>query len=142
MPEICPFISTVQIPFDGEGVSLRQTSVGPEPGMRQMRAVLAILSGQVGEMIVIEVFREHPVTRIPPDFSAILGSANSQLLGATARYQQATLSVGSSLSDNVDDAVHRVGAPYRCPRTANHFNLLNVFERNVLGIPVDPREHW
>src|SRR6202043_888510 len=59
-----------------------------------------------------------------------------------ARYQQATLRFGGALGDNVNDTVHRICAPDSCPWTSDHLDPLNVFQRTVLGVSVNPGKEW
>ena len=76
------------------------------------------------------------------DFSAILYRAKALYLGpATARHQ-AALRVCRAFCNNVDHAIHRIGAPYCPSRPVNNLDALNVLERHVHHVPINSAEKW
>ena len=112
----------------------------PEPDMPQMPAIFPVLASQVGEMIVVKIFRENPIAGIfanSPPYCAVPSAKSPVPPPATSN---ATLSLGGTFSDDVDDAVHCVCAPYRRTWTANDLNPVDVLEGNVLSIPIDAGE--
>ncbi len=50
------------------------------------------------------------------------------------------LRLARRLGDHVDHAVHRVGAPRRAARSADHLDAFDVLEHDVLRLPEHPRE--
>src|SRR5712691_3559483 len=93
-------------------------------------------------MIVVEVFCKGPVVDSLVDLSTILQRAESLLLPAAPGGHQRAQSVCGSLRDDVDDAVHGVGAPHRPPGPADYFDSVNVLQRHIYRVPIHAPEQW
>ena len=75
-----------------------------------------------------------------PGRPAIPRADEAAVLVAAARGGQRALRGSRRLRDDVDDAVHGIGAPQRATRAANHFNPLHVLEQHVLRLPIGAGE--
>src|SRR5260370_13064911 len=96
-----------------------------------MPTIIRVLPDQIGEMVVVQVLREDSIAGAFLDFPAVLQRAESLRLRVCGAFR-----------NDVDDAVHGVGAPYSSARSANHLNALKVLQRHVLGVPVNAAEEW
>lgn len=59
---------------------------------------------------------------------ASVAQAPTLIIGAPATGQQSSLRVLRGLGDNVDDAIHGIGAPHRSPGPSNDLDPLDVLE--------------
>src|SRR5260370_7118093 len=100
-----------------------------------MPAVFPVLPAKIGVMIVVLVAREDPILRASSDFPAIPQRAEFLRLRSSAARHQSAVCVLSLLGDDVDDAIHRIGAPYCSSRPAYPFNSFNVLQPHILHIP-------
>src|SRR5258708_36100607 len=116
-----PFIARENISLQGERVLLGNVVVYAETAMQKVPAVTGVLAGKVGETLVVLIFRKDAVAGTFSEFPAILRCAERVRLGASASHHQDALRVGGLLGNNVDHAIHGVGAPQRSARSANHF---------------------
>src|SRR5258708_5673852 len=101
-----------------------------------MPAVFPVLPAKIGAMIVVLVAREDPILRASSDFPAIPQRAEFLRLRSSAARHQSAVCVLSLLGDDVDDAIHRIGAPYCSSRPADHFNSFNVLQGHILRVPI------
>jgi hypothetical protein len=62
------------------------------------------------------------------------------VLRATAGVRVDPLTLLGALGDHVDHAVHGIGAPQRRARPADHLDAVEVFQDQILDVPVDPTE--
>ena len=86
---------------------------------------------------------EESVDAVPcilADPVAVAGTRESLLLVSIPRRDESALCVLRVLGNDVDHAVHRVGAPHGRARTADHLDTLDIFEHRVLKLPVDSGE--
>jgi len=93
-------------------------------------------SGQPG--LAAGPLREHPIARCP-ECAAVAGGALPAREPAIDAAESA-LGVGGGLRDDIDHAVHRIGAPDRRARSADDFYPLDVIDHHVLFVPEHARE--
>jgi hypothetical protein len=56
---------------------------------------------------------------------------------AAPAVDEPSLSIPGALAQDIDHAVHGVGAPNRRARTADYFDPIHIIEEHLLGIPKD-----
>src|SRR5229473_4062705 len=78
------------------------------------------------EMIVIEVLCKESIIPSSLKLSSVLCGAKCLLLRATSTCHQSAQSVIGLFCHDIDNAIHRVSAPYRGSRPADHFNPVNI----------------
>src|SRR5260370_1274534 len=71
----------------------------------------------------------------PPRRAVIADGTRSLVNIPTFQCGQGTLSVLRTLRDDVDHPVHRIGAPDRPTRSADHLDALHVLQHHVLYVP-------
>src|SRR5439155_6411567 len=64
---------------------------------------------------------------------------SSQLCSSTCCCQHSLRALGR-FSNDVDDAVYRIGAPKCCSRAPYHFNPVHILKHDVLHVPIHSRE--
>src|SRR5579872_6780060 len=72
----------------------------------------------------------------------ILDESALSLLRTCMCAHQTALSGFRGFSNDVDHSVHRIRAPHRPSRPPNHLDAINVFQGDILLIPIDTREVW
>src|ERR1700730_9558835 len=105
-----------------------------------MPAVVPVLPVEIGQVIVVEVLCEDSIATIFLDFSAVLHGSESFRLGATTGGYQAALGLCRAFRNNVDHAIHCIGAPHRPARAADHLDLLDVLQRYVQRVTINTAE--
>src|SRR5947209_1379780 len=73
-----------------------------------------------------------PLRQVAPPHAAPAGGPDAALLGAAAGGHAAALRLPGHLGDNVDHAVHRVGAPDGRAETADHHDAVHILQVHVL----------
>src|SRR6266851_7662980 len=126
MPDRCAFTPCVKISLKCHRIVLGDVPVGPETAMQEMPAVFRVLTIQIGKMIVIEVLCKESITPSSLKLSSVLCGAKCLLLRATSACHQSAQSVIGLFCRDIDNAIHRVSAPYRGSRPADHFNPVNI----------------
>src|SRR6476659_6471663 len=74
------------------------------------------------------------------EFTAVTDSAESALLSTGAAADQETLSSCSRSGCDVDHTVDGVCAPERSTRSANDFDAVDIFQRQILNVPIHTGE--
>src|SRR5579859_7877187 len=92
-----------------------------------------------GRVPDVGVISEHPISSALPGLTPVLNQPLGQLLRARRGPYLTALGGFGALGDNVDHAVPGVRPPDGTPGTADHFDALDILERNVKLVPVDPR---
>ena len=135
MPDHRSFFARVEVPFGHERVAGRQVLIGAKAAMQQVPSVESVLSGGIREVAVILVLGKDPIV---PEFelSPVHHHAKGMRRSPGASRNQCSLGVGGLLGDDVDDAVHCVGAP-RWPRPANYFDAIDRLQRHIQCVPED-----
>src|SRR5260370_22912201 len=100
-----------------------------------MPAVFPVLPAKIGVMIVVLVAREDPILRASSDFPAIPQRAEFLRLCSSAARHQTAVCVLSLLGDDIDDAIHLIGAPYCSSRPPDHFHSFHLLPRLILRVP-------
>ena len=108
--------------------------------MEQMPAVVAVLAVEAVKIIVVQVLREDSIVHATPKLAAILRSSKSLVYVSASRNQQSSMSVSGAFRDDVNHPIHRIRAPYGSTGTADHFDSLDVLQRHILRVPIDPAE--
>ena len=140
MHDDCSLLSCVHVSLGRQEIPLGQLRVCPKTAVQQIPPVLSVLPVQIEEMVIVLVARKDAIVGSSSDFSAVLRCAESlRLRSSTARHQNARGLLGF-FGDDVDDAIYRIGAPYRPAGPADHFNSFDVLEWHVLRIPIDAPE--
>src|SRR5207253_362354 len=98
----------------------RARPVGAKAGLRALRAVADRASGFEVAVIAKEVLAIDAIEAAVAQDTAVARAA-AALAIAAARRDQRSGRVPGVASDDVDDAVHRVGAPQRRAGTADDF---------------------
>src|SRR2546430_17201078 len=105
-----------------------------------MPTVECVLTGKIGRRSPVEVLSIHAVIAFAAYLVAIASTAGGELLGAAFGFHQPRLGGLRWFCNDVDDAVDRVSAPKSCPRAADHFDPVDILERNVLNVPIHAGE--
>src|SRR5260370_24876164 len=87
-------------------------------------------------MLLFVMAREAAMLGLPGLSPAIPQRAEFLRLCSSAARHQSAVCVLSLLGDDVDDAIHRIGAPYCSSRPADHFNSFNVLQGHILRVPI------
>src|SRR5258708_9849681 len=74
------------------------------------------------------------------DLASVASPTGAALFGAGSCGNNSGLRVFGILADEVDYAVHGIGAPQSRARASDHFNPVDILEHYVLHIPVDARK--
>src|SRR5579885_3712936 len=90
-------------------------------------------------MIPIKIFAIDALRGVAY-FRAITDSLRRGFLRSSSYRYECALSVLGRFRNDVNHAIDGICAPQRCPRAANDFDAVNVFEHDVLNIPVDAGE--
>ena len=90
--------------------------------------------------VAVSVLRVDPVCSAVAGAPAVTEVADAELLVAAAEREQRALRVGGAARDDVDGAVHGVGAPQAGARAADDLDALDVVDENVLRVPEDAGE--
>lgn len=77
-----------------------------------------------------------------PDFGSETGARKTGFFGSITSKDVTALRLFGILGNDLDHPIHRVGSPEGFPRTANHFNSIDVFKERVLSVPIDTPERW
>src|ERR1700733_6219240 len=108
--------------------------------MQEMPAIIAVLTTQIGKMIVIQVLRKNAVVEFLCRIAAVLNGAKLLFSVAAACHNETAASSRSLFRDDVYDAVEGIGSP-DCPaRTADHLDPIDVLQRHVQCVPVNSSE--
>src|ERR1035437_2294931 len=86
------------------------------------------------------VTSKHTVLPACADCAAILHQPLFSLFRTHARTEQSAFRGPRTLRDDVNDSIDRVCPPHGSARSPNDFDAIDVFERDVLLVPVDARE--
>src|ERR1700722_12328543 len=107
-----------------------------------MPAIIAVLTIQIGKMIVIQVLRKDAVVDFLSRIITVLSSTKSLFSIAAARNNKTSVSARGAFCDDVNDSVNRISSP-DCPaRTADYLNAVDVLQRHVQRVPVNSPEKW
>jgi hypothetical protein len=121
----------------------RVLRIGLPVGAKAEMAQLPAVAGRGGRTVLagpIEALGEDPEPEPLRGLLAVADGAEAALRGAAASFEVGALGVLRALADDVDDAVDRVRAPERCPRSADDLDAVYVLEEQVLHVPEDARE--
>jgi hypothetical protein len=128
------------IPLDGQRIPRAEIPVRTEAAVQPAPAIDALSFVCQHPVRDSGVLAENPVrTRIagrPPVTKQSAGIVH----GSRACSQETALGRFGGLGDDIDDPVHRVGAPNGGARAANHFNALYILQRHSLLIPKHARK--
>src|SRR5213594_3215796 len=72
--------------------------------------------------------------------SAVTDCPEPAFLITRAGSDQEPLCIFGLFRGDVDDTIYRIGAPERGAGPANHLNAINIFQRQILDIPIDSRK--
>ena len=135
---MCFRLPRVNVALDGESVARGEVGVDSKPSMRQMHAIVSILSGKVGKMILIQVISKNPVGSAAFGFTAILRRSKSLCRRAATAGRQGAQGILRPHGDLI------LMTPFTAlfPQTvlswsANHLDSVYIFERHIDRVPGD-----
>ncbi len=96
----------------------------------------------IGEQrgIATEALAVDPIISVRAELAAVAGGSKPCQLGAAAARDQQSSRILRVLRDDVDHAVDGVGAPQRCPWSADDFDSVDIREQDILHVPEHARK--
>src|SRR5579871_1757207 len=130
-----------QIALDGQLITIGKIPVRPKACMGAVPPVeRRAAAGSLGRAFFLEIAAEDTITAAAAGSSTVLNQALGTIFGARARCDQSALSIFGTFRYDIDHAVHGVSPP-NCPAgPADDLDAFDVFERDILLVPVDSRE--
>src|SRR5689334_12287820 len=80
------------------------------------------------KIVVQLVAAVNAIIGVFAELAAIASTSHRELHVAAATVNEPPLSISGTLAHDTDHTIHRVGAPYRCARTADHFDPVHIVE--------------
>src|SRR5258706_5531918 len=90
--------------------------------------------------VPIGIFCISSIVDIVADLAAVAGAFSSPFFCSGLHRYYSTLGEFGRFSDDVNDAINRIGAPQCRPRTTDDFNAIHIFQHDVLHVPIHSRE--
>src|SRR5687768_4732413 len=100
-----------------------------------LRPVFSRLAVRSVLALAIDIFCVDPEAGAVVESSAITGGGFNAVEVADGADKESALRLPGILGDDVDDAVHGVGAPQGGAGTANDLDAVDVLQEGVLAIP-------
>src|SRR3977135_1389832 len=105
-----------------------------------MPPVGGIRTGGTYRSVPIGIFCISSIVDIVADLAAVAGAFSSPFFCSGLHRYYSTLGEFGRFSDDVNDAVNRIGPPQCRPRTTDDFNAIHIFQHDVLHVPIHSRE--
>lgn len=145
-------LSVVNVSLEGQSIGIGPIPVATKPGLKDIPVIAQIVArgtagtgrcvgvhgsprGRPQRPVAVEVLGVNPEVGAFAYFAAVADRAETQFFITDSRAEQCALSLLGFLGDDVDDAVDRIGAPKGPGWSSNHFDAVDVFQHDVLGIP-------
>jgi hypothetical protein len=127
----------VVIALDRERIAAVTAPIHPESALSQSPGVAGIGAVTREGGAAAESGPVHPVGRPRAESAAVAQRAEGVQLGAAATLDRQPLRLGGALGDDVDHAVHRVGAPQRAAGATDDLDAIHILQGHVLHVPED-----
>src|SRR5690349_21302671 len=126
-----PGSSNIHVALDRERIVCANVPVRPKSALTFTPTIkFRLRFGGAIEELAIE-----SIVEILADFSPMTVRGKSALLSSSSDHGKIALAILRVFGDDINDAIHRVGAPQRAAWTANHLDPVNVLEQDILNIP-------
>jgi hypothetical protein len=119
---------SVDIALQSQFVAIRKGPVDPTACAQCLLSIVRRSAQSIYQTDAFEILAVHTIISMLSHTGPVAKAAEASLLRAAARGHQNTLSIFSSLSDDIDYAVDGVGAPESATRAANDFDSFYVFQ--------------
>ena len=117
----------------------RRSPIRPEPRLAAVPAVVGRSTVGPRGLVAVGDLAVDPKRTVRAQLSALPRSGAALEIPGSC-HEQSALRFRSAPGDYVDHAVHRIGAPQRCARAADHLDPVDIFEQRILGVPEHARE--
>jgi hypothetical protein len=92
-------------------------------------------------VIVVElIVSVDAIVSVVAHLATVTRAAQRLMHIAATAIEETALRLPGALAQDVDHAIHRVRAPDRRARTADHFDAIHVINEDLLDIPIDSGE--
>src|SRR5260370_34792213 len=132
-------VAAINIAWQGQGIGACRCPIRAEPSAQRVPTVMRGHARRILRWSPIEILSVSSVGGIA-DLAAVASPTGAALFGARSCGHNSGLRVFGLLADDVDYAVHGIGAPQSRARASDHFNPVDILEHYVLHIPVDARK--